>query len=85
MKIHSPERSLIKFRYKKTRVINPRIGTEKEFEESWIAGIASKADIAFFNIYPQVMVKPEPKTITPVKVIQEISEFEAEDESLTLD
>jgi len=85
VKVHSPERSLIKFRYKKTRVINPRVGTEKEFEESWIKGIASKADTAFFDVYPQQMVKPEPKEITPVKVVQEISEFEAEDDSLTLD
>jgi hypothetical protein len=84
VKVHSPDRSLIKFRYKKTRVINPRVGTEREFEESWIAGIAAKADVAFFNIYPQQMVKPEPKAITPLKVVQELSEFEAEDDSLTL-
>lgn len=82
IRAHSPERSLVKFRYKKTRVINPRVGTEKEFEESWIAGIAAKANVAFFNVYPQQMIKPEPKAMN---VVQELSEFEAEDDSLTLE
>lgn len=86
VKAHSPDRGLVKFQYKKTRVINPRVGTEKEFEENWVAGIASKANVAFFNIYPQQMVKPEPiKATTPKNVEQELSEFEAEDDRLTLD
>lgn len=85
VKAHSPDRGLIKFQYKKTRVINPRVGTEKEFEENWIAGIVTKANVAFFNIYPQQMVKPEPTKVVPPKVVQELSEFEAEDDSLTLE
>jgi hypothetical protein len=86
VKAHSPDRGLIKFQYKKTKAINPRVGTEKEFEDNWIAGIASKANVAFFNVYPQQMVKKEPVAvaIVPKNIEQELSEFEAEDDSLTL-
>lgn len=83
IKAHSPPSSLVKFQYKKTRAINTRIGTEKEFEATWIAGIAKKANDAFFDVFPLPVVKPIIKP--PVKVVQELSEFEAEDDNLTLD
>lgn len=85
IKAHSPQASLIKFKYKKTKPMNPNIGTEKEFGDNWIAGITSKANIAFFNVFPQQIVKIERAPALNQKIKQELSEFDAEDESLTLD
>jgi hypothetical protein len=86
IKAHSPAASLVKFQYKKTKVINPRIGTEKEFEEGWVAGITKKATDVFFETFPQEIVKPVARPPVPQKEIDSaLLEFEAEDDGLTLE
>jgi hypothetical protein len=82
IKAHSPNKGLIRFQYRKTKSPSSKIGTEKEFEDSWLAGIVSKANVAFFNIYPQQIVKKV--SIMSKNLEQEFSEFVAEEDNLTL-
>ena len=82
IKVHSPDASWIKNAYKKKRRETKMFSlSEKEYGDQWIESIKSKANIAFYEIYP-ILVKKTEKL--QVKVDIEQMEFEAEDDSLTL-